>query len=59
MSKKGIDPEDIDNQMAVIVGLAEMAALGDSRCARVLVDILGENPKDESDGGVTIVDDIP
>ncbi len=59
IARKGVDPEDIDNQMAMIVGMAEMAAMGDPRCAKVLIDLLGENAKDDSDGGVVIVDDIP
>lgn len=39
---EGIEPEDIDNQMALIVGLAKAAAAGDSKAAKVLADLLGE-----------------
>lgn len=42
LAKRGIDPEDIDNQMAMIVGLADAAAKGDARAGRLIVDILGE-----------------
>ena len=42
LAKRGIDPEDIDNQMAMIVGLADAAANGDARAGRLIVDILGE-----------------
>ncbi len=59
LARKGVDPEDVDNQMEMIVGLQEAAALGDSRAAKVLIDLIGEDAKDDTDGGVTIVDDIP
>lgn len=41
--RMGLDPEDIDNQMEMIVGLQEAAAHGDSRAAKLIVEILGEN----------------
>ena len=43
ISKKGVYPEDIDNQMAIIVGLSMKAAKGDSKAAKVLFDLLGED----------------
>ena len=48
LARKYIAPEDIDNQMAVIVGLTEAAAAGDARAASVLAKLLGEEtpPKD-------------
>lgn len=58
LARKGVDPEDVDNQMEMIVGLQEAAAQGDARAAKVLIDLLGEDAKDDTDGGVTIVDDI-
>lgn len=42
LSMAGIDPEDIDNQMAVVVGLSQRAMTGDSKAAKVLVDIIGK-----------------
>ena len=42
LAKRGIDPEDIDNQMAMIVGLADAAAEGDARAGRLIVDLLGD-----------------
>lgn len=45
LARKGIDPEEIDNQMAMIVGLTEAATEGDSRAGRLIVDILGEDGK--------------
>jgi hypothetical protein len=47
LEKDGIEPDDIDNQMAIVVGLARAAMKGDSRSAKLLVEILGENPKEE------------
>ena len=43
IAKQGVDPEDIDNQMAIIVGLSLKAAKGDSKAAKVLFDLLGED----------------
>ena len=59
LARKGIEPDDVDNQMEMIVGLQEAAALGDAKAAKVLIDLIGEDAKDDTDGGVTIVDDIP
>lgn len=42
LAKRGIDPEDIDNQMAMIAGLTDAAAEGDARAGRLIVDILGD-----------------
>lgn len=57
LKRKYIDPEDIDNQMAMIVGLTEAATRGDARAGRLIVDILGEQPT-EDDTGVQIIDDV-
>jgi hypothetical protein len=48
IARDGVDPEDIDNQMAVIVGLTEAAVQGDARCAKVLIDLLGDSNGEES-----------
>lgn len=48
IARDGVNPEDIDNQMAVIVGLTEAAVQGDARCAKVLVDLLGDSTGEES-----------
>lgn len=48
LARKGIDPEDIDNQMAMIVGLTEAASEGDARAGRLIVDILGEGGQDDA-----------
>lgn len=43
IAKQGVDPEDVDNQMAIIAGLSMKAAKGDSKAAKVLFDLLGED----------------
>ena len=42
IARRGVDPEDADNQMAMVIGLADAATAGDARAAKVLVDLLGE-----------------
>ena len=43
ISRRGVDPEDIDNQMAMIIGLTMAATTGDAKAAKVIVDLLGED----------------
>lgn len=47
LAKDGVAPEDVDNQMAIIAGLSIKASKGDAKAAKVLFDLLGEQPKDE------------
>lgn len=55
--RRGVGPEDVDNQMAMIIGLVEAATGGDARAARVIVDLLGDAAGSNSEG-VQIVDDV-
>lgn len=55
---KGVDPDDIDNQMAIIVALSLLAAKGDVRAARLIFDLVGVDVK-QAGREVIIVDDIP
>lgn len=57
IAKEGVDPEDIDNQMAMIIGLTQAAMGGDAKAAKIIVDLIGENAKDDQTEAVTIVDD--
>ena len=44
-----VEPEDVDNQMSVVMGMAEAAKRGDARAAGVLLKMLGEdNPPDDT-----------
>lgn len=55
LARDGVDPEDVDNQMAIIAGLTIKAVKGDAKAARVLFDLLGEqNGKPASE---TVEDD--
>lgn len=47
LARDGVDPEDVDNQMAIIAGLTIKAVKGDAKAAKLLFDLLGEQPKDE------------
>ena len=47
MVRDGLDPNEIDNQMAVIVGLAKMAQMGDSKSAKLLFELLDESGADK------------
>ena len=47
LARDGVAPEDVDNQMAIIAGLSIKAAKGDAKAAKVLFDLLGEQPKEE------------
>lgn len=47
--RDAVDPEDIDNQMAVIKGITARAKNGDPQAANVLLKMLGEdNPPDDT-----------
>ena len=47
IARKGVDPEDIDNQMSVVMGITEAAKRGDARAAGVLLKMLGEETVQE------------
>ena len=43
MAKAGVNPDDTDYQMAVIVGLTMKAIKGDAKAAKTVIDLLGES----------------
>lgn len=45
MTKAGIDPSDVDYQMAMLVGLTLAATEGDARAGRLIKDIIGDDPR--------------
>lgn len=47
LARDGVEPEDVDNQMAIIAGLTIKAVKGDAKAAKLLFDLLGEQQKDE------------
>ena len=56
MLRDQIEPEDMDNQMAVVVGITEQAKRGNPQAANVLMKMLGEEAVQE-DPARTIEDD--
>lgn len=44
-----VEREDIDNQMAMIVGLTEAATFGDARAAKVILEMLGDDGDERTD----------
>lgn len=58
IARMGIDPSDVDNQMAMLVGLMQAGAQGDAKAAKLVFDALGEEDKGGNDV-VRIIDDIP
>ena len=50
LKRRDLDPDDIDNQMAMVVGLAEAATAGDARAAKVILEMLGDDPAQRNTG---------
>ena len=58
IARRGVDPEDIDNQMAMIIGLTIAATAGDAKAAKVIVDLLGEDSHSEEAAVHPLVSDL-
>ena len=58
ISRRGVDPEDIDNQMAMIIGLTVAATAGDAKAAKIIVDLLGEDAHSEEASVHPLVSDL-
>lgn len=52
LARDGVEPEDVDNQMAIIAGLAMKAMKGDSKAAKVLFDLIGPAEQEPEPAGV-------
>ena len=50
LAREGVEPEDVDNQMAIIAGLALKAMKGDSKAAKVLFDLIGAGGDEAASG---------
>ena len=48
ISAEGVDQDDIDNQMAMIIGLTQKAIKGDAKAAKIIVDLIGPERKEDS-----------
>ena len=58
ISRRGVDPDDIDNQMAMIIGLTMAATAGNAKAAKVIVDLLGEDSHSEEAAVHPLVSDL-
>ena len=58
IARRGVDPEDIDNQMAMVIGLTMAATAGDAKAAKVIVDLLGEDSHSEEAAVHPLVSDL-
>ena len=58
ISRRGVDPDDIDNQMAMIIGLTVAATAGDAKAAKIIVDLLGEDSHSEEAAVHPLVSDL-
>ena len=58
ISRRGVDPDDIDNQMAMIIGLTMAATAGDAKAAKVILDLLGEDAHSEEAAVHPLVSDL-
>lgn len=52
LARDGVETEDVDNQMAIIAGLAMKAMKGDSKAAKVLFDLIGPAEQEPEPTGV-------
>ena len=58
IARRGVDPEDIDNQMAMVIGLTIAATAGDAKAAKIIVDLLGEDSHSEEAAVHPLVSDL-
>ena len=54
IAKEGIEPEDIDNQMAMIIGLTQAAIGGDAKAAKLLFELVGDQSGENDEVKVVI-----
>lgn len=48
LARDGVEPEDVDNQMAIIAGLAMKAIKGDAKAAKVIFDLIGTQEENKT-----------
>ena len=59
IARRYVDPEDVDNQMAMIVALWDGAMSGDARSAKVLIDLIGAEGEEQSGGETLEITGLP
>lgn len=48
MIRAGVDADDIDYQMAVVIGMTTKAMKGDAKAAKVLIEMLGGTKEEDA-----------
>ena len=48
LARDGVEPEDVDNQMAIIAGLTMRAIKGDSKAAKAIFDLIGTQEENKT-----------
>lgn len=59
LTRRYLDAEEIDNQMAMIVALWDGAMSGDARSAKVLIDLIGAEGEEQSGGETLEITGLP
>ena len=54
LARDGVDPEDVDNQMAIIAGLTIKAVKGDAKAAKLLFELVGDQRGEDDEVKVAI-----
>ena len=54
LARYGVEPEDVDNQMAIIAGLTIKAVKGDAKAAKLLFELVGDQSGENSEVKVVI-----
>ena len=54
LARDGVEPENVDNQMAIIAGLTIKAVKGDSKAAKLLFELVGDQSGESSEVKVVI-----
>ena len=60
MQDMGIEEDDIDNQMALVVAMYGKALKGDVQAFKIIVDMMEENkPSEKQSDRIEIINDLP
>lgn len=54
LAREGVEPEDADNQMAIIAGLTIKAVKGDAKAAKLLFELVGDQRGEDDEVKVVI-----
>ena len=54
LARDGVEPEDVDNQMAIIAGLTIKAVKGDAKAAKLLFELVGDQRGEDDEVKVVI-----